>query len=76
MYHLRALDNSWHLIYWLNTTHPTDIPVGSGSFIPTHIDYWNMTTARLPLANGSAITGKLHVAAPVENHILKLQRCR
>jgi len=70
VYHLRAKDDSWHLVYWLNTTQPVDIPVGSASYDATHLDYWNMSISLLGQAKPQ--DGRIHVVPPVENYILKL----
>jgi len=72
VYHLSANDGSWHLVYWLNTTKPIGIPLGSESwtFKVTHLDYWNMTATPL-----DDVDGKVHHVSPLaENYIVKLVR--
>ena len=79
VYHLFANDGSWHLVYWLGTTQPVDVPLTKGgseergdrtdaTYSVKHLDYWNMTVTPLADVTGST----LHVAPPVEHYILKI----
>ena len=75
VFHAYAKDGSWHLVWWLKTAHPVDIPIhaeSSSPFDATHIDYWNMTTTEMGHVQG--VGGAVHWAPPYASYVLKLTR--